>query len=460
VDVTLGFRAGREAARHEVYLSTDEQAVTDGTAPVTAVTETSYGPLSLDLGQTYYWRVDEVNDAASPTTWQGDVWDFRIQEYFVLEDFEAYDDFDPNRIFDTWADGWDTPTNGALVGYAEPDFTQGEHFVETSIVHGGTQAMPLFYDNNLKYSEASLTLSSQRRDWTRSGIGALSLWFRGHPQSQSSMTEAPPGTYTITARSGDAWGRRDEFHYVYKVLSGIGSIVAKLESATYTSNSAKIGVMIRNTLDADSKHAFMFIRPDGGVRFNRRVDVPGDTISSAQDGLTFPRWVKLERDGAGNFFAFHSADGIYWVPVNDAALGSNANIPMNSDVYIGLVVCSNNTEETCEAVFSNVQITGTVGSEWISEDVGIRSNYPEQLYVALADGGGVSAAVYYDDPSASQVGTWTQWNIDLRQFGDQGVNIANVHTLFIGLGDKNNLQSGGSGVLYFDDIRLYPLREP
>ncbi|MHC4489974.1 MAG: hypothetical protein ACYSW7_12525, partial [Planctomycetota bacterium] len=60
VDVTLSFRAGREAAKHDVYLSDDEQAVADGTAPVTTVTETTYGPLSLDLGKSYYWRVDEV----------------------------------------------------------------------------------------------------------------------------------------------------------------------------------------------------------------------------------------------------------------------------------------------------------------------------------------------------------------------------------------------------------------
>ncbi|NIO63522.1 MAG: hypothetical protein GTO35_13450, partial [Gammaproteobacteria bacterium] len=74
VDVTLSFRGGREAAQHDVYLSTDEQAVIDGTAPVATVTETSYGPLDLDLGQTYYWRVDEVNEAETPATWQGNLW--------------------------------------------------------------------------------------------------------------------------------------------------------------------------------------------------------------------------------------------------------------------------------------------------------------------------------------------------------------------------------------------------
>ncbi|MHC4596778.1 MAG: LamG-like jellyroll fold domain-containing protein, partial [Planctomycetota bacterium] len=109
VDVVLGFRAGRQAATHDVYLSTDEQAVLDGTADVTTVTETSYGPLDLDLGTTYYWRVDEVNETETPTTWQGDIWDFTVQEYFVVDDFESYNELDPadpnsNRIFLTWLD--------------------------------------------------------------------------------------------------------------------------------------------------------------------------------------------------------------------------------------------------------------------------------------------------------------------------------------------------------------------
>ncbi len=63
VDVTLGFRAGRDAAEHNLYFSSDEQAVIDGNAPVTTVTETSYDPLLLDLDTTYYWKINEVNMA-------------------------------------------------------------------------------------------------------------------------------------------------------------------------------------------------------------------------------------------------------------------------------------------------------------------------------------------------------------------------------------------------------------
>jgi hypothetical protein len=74
------------------------------------------------------------------------------------------------------------------------------------------------------------------------------------------------------------------------------------------------------------------------------------------------------------------------------------------------------------------------------------------MYIALNG----SAVVYHDNPDAAQIDTWTIWNIDLQAFADQGVNLTNVDTIAIGLGDKNNPQAGGSGTMYFDDIQLHP----
>ena len=88
-DVTLSFRTGREAAEHDVYISSDEQAVIDGTVPVATGSQTSHGPLSLDLGTTYYWKVDEINIAETPSIWQGDIWNFTTREFLVVDDFES-----------------------------------------------------------------------------------------------------------------------------------------------------------------------------------------------------------------------------------------------------------------------------------------------------------------------------------------------------------------------------------
>ncbi|UCE47287.1 MAG: hypothetical protein JSW47_16990, partial [Phycisphaerales bacterium] len=58
-------------------------------------------------------------------------------------------------------------------------------------------------------------------------------------------------------------------------------------------------------------------------------------------------------------------------------------------------------------------------------------------------------------PGATQTGRWTEWEIDLQAFADQGVDLTNVNTITIGFGTKNAPAAGGSGKVYFDDIRLY-----
>jgi len=186
VDAILSFRAGREAAKHDVYISTDEQAVIDGNVPVASVTEPSYTP-SLDLAGTYYWRVDEVNDAEIPTTWQGDIWNLSTQEYLVVDDFESYNDIPAgqegsNLVYGTWVDGFENPANGSTIGYNEPF----QPTIETSLVYDGQQSVPLFYDNTVAtYSEVTANVADLDvgRDWTMHGIKALTLRFFGDPNN-------------------------------------------------------------------------------------------------------------------------------------------------------------------------------------------------------------------------------------------------------------------------------------
>ncbi|MBL7185608.1 MAG: hypothetical protein ISS70_04730 [Phycisphaerae bacterium] len=475
LDLELDWIAGREAASHEVYLSDDLQAVAEGTAPFTNVAQSSHGPLALDLGKTYFWRVDEVNDVESPARWRGDVWDFTTIESLVVEDFESYDAAD-NQIWFTWYDGLGFGVPGT------PDFFGGNgtgaavgdentaSSTEETIVRGGNQSMPLSYNNNkpgaLNYSETTLTLDSQK-DWTVRGVGELSVWFRGYPASVGSFVEAPAGTFTVTAEGADIWNQADEFHYVYKQLSGVGSIIARVDSVENTDPWAKSGVMIRETLDAGSKFAAVYITPandDGtptqGCRFQARTDTDGSATSDSsptlvatpeQMAITAPYWVKIERDITGNFRGSYSSNGTAWTPMVWRPL-----ISMESSVYVGLALTSHNAAVTGEAVFSGTQTTGAVTGQWQSQDIGILSNSAEPLYVEIANGNGTSGLVSHDDPAATQIDTWTEWRIDLQQFADQGVNLTNVDSITIGTGDKNNPQPRGSGKMFFDDIGLFP----
>jgi hypothetical protein len=163
--------------------------------------------------------------------------------------------------------------------------------------------------------------------------------------------------------------------------------------------------------------------------------------------------VKIERDIAGNFTGYSSANGTTW-----DMLGTE-NIPMGANTYIGLALTSHDADLTCQAVFSNVTTTGTVNGQWAHQDIGILSNDAEPLYVAVSNSTGSPAIVVHDNPAASQIDTWTEWVIPLSALADQGINLTNIDRIALGLGDRNNPQPGGSGKMFFDDIRLYRSRE-
>ena len=181
-ELMLKWRAGRQAATHQVYLSSDEAAVADGVAPVTQVSEPLYQTDPLLLGQTYYWRVDEVNEVEDPSIWGGNIWNFTIRDVVIVEDFEAYtDDMEAGEaIFQTWIDGLENGT-GSFVGYEE---SNSGTFGEVAIVHGGLQAMPLFYDNTGATVESVATRTfAQARDWTQSGMRGLVLYVQGRAEN-------------------------------------------------------------------------------------------------------------------------------------------------------------------------------------------------------------------------------------------------------------------------------------
>jgi len=481
LDLVLGWTAGREAVSHDVYFSDDLQAVIDGNVPIKAATETSHGPLSLDLGTTYFWRIDEVNDAEAFSTWRGDIWDFTTVKSLVVEDFESYDAAE-NQIWWAWKDGLGYVAHGTEPAYSGNgtgsivgDETT-DSFTEETIVHGGKQSMPLVYNNNqqdyLDFSEATMTLISQR-DWTVRGVEELSLWFRGFPGSVGSFVEGSVGTYTMTATGTDIWDAHDEFHFAYKQLSGAGSITARIESVDNTDLWAKAGVMIRETLDAGSKFAAVYITstnddgtPTQGCRFQARTETAGDATSDSsiatdeQKAVNAPYWIKLERDFAGSFRGYYSSDGSNWVP-----LVWRPSISMSSNVYIGLALTSHNVDLTCEAKISGFETTGSVTGQWQSQDIGITSNSAESMYVAVGNSSGTPAIVYYDDPAPTQIDTWTEWAIPTQALTDQGVNLTDVDNISIGIGDRNpgapgSRHAGSSGKMFFDDIRLYPHREP
>jgi len=460
VDVVLDWRAGREAVTHQVIFDSDRDAVSNGTALVSTVSESHFdlSKQGIELGTTYYWKVNEINEAGAPTSYEGDVWSFTTPQYKLLDDFDQYDD-ECNRIFYTWLDGlghngsedcglepYVGNNSASTVGHVDAPFA------EKDVVLQGSQSMPLAYDNSIAphYSETQSRASALLQNWTTEGPDALFISLRGNPVA---LVEKPDGSLTVTSDSGDIWGTTDDFRYVWKRLSGDGSIVVRVDSLVDTWPWAKAGVMIRDTLKPTSTFAMAVVTPGNGVAFQYRPTTGAASQGVNQVDLHAPHWVRLTRSGE-TFTAARSEDGVTWSPITDNAGDSSRIIAMAPDVYIGFAVTSNQLGSVTTAEFSEISTSGTVTGPWQSEDIGHAqpANAPAPLYVMLQDSAGQAKVVTHPDLNAVLSAEWLTWQIPLSAF--EALDLANVESLAIGVGERDNPSAGGAGTLYIDDIRI------
>ena len=213
--------------------------------------------------------------------------------------------------------------------------------------------------------------------------------------------------------------------------------------------------MIRDSLEPDAVNVALLFTPDPekGLRFQYRNATGSGTVRGDRDldpNAMPPYWVKLERTYPGGLIrAYRSPDGEEdtWTRFDL----KTTSMPM--PIYIGLAVTSHDVTQVCEAKFSNVSFPGndTLASQaWAHCDIGIISNESEPMYVAIN-----GKAVYNEDPNAVLIGQWTKWQIPLQKFSDSGVDLSRANSFSIGLGNKDNPQPGGQGIIYIDDIRLY-----
>jgi regulation of enolase protein 1 (concanavalin A-like superfamily) len=170
----------------------------------------------------------------------------------------------------------------------------------------------------------------------------------GSPTIAGSATYAG-GTYTIKAAGTDIWNSADQFHYVYQQMNDDGEVLARIASLGYTHQWAKAGVMIRETLAADSPHAFALVSAAQGYAFQRRLDSGTSSINTAGGSGGAPGWVRLVRAGQ-MLTAFRSADGVNWT-----VIGSDA-VTMTGTVYVGIAVTSHNVSAATTAVVDSLTV--------------------------------------------------------------------------------------------------------
>jgi regulation of enolase protein 1 (concanavalin A-like superfamily) len=159
------------------------------------------------------------------------------------------------------------------------------------------------------------------------------------------------GVFTVSSSGQFIYGVADGMHFAYQPLSGDHTIVARVVSAQ-GSTSPQAGVMIRESLAANSSHAYATYEPSPGpsIYFFDRPTTGAATAYQGTPVNALPYWVKLVRSG-NTFSAYTSADGATWVQV-----GSAVTISMAQNVYIGLAVSANNNSAVATATFDNVTI--------------------------------------------------------------------------------------------------------
>ncbi len=207
-------------------------------------------------------------------------------------------------------------------------------------------------------------------------------------------TSYSAGVYTVAGEGSDIWSATDQFQFVYQQLTGNGSITARVVSLTNTNANAKAGVMIRNTLAANSAFADAVLTYSAGAEFGYRATAGGGpafggtTITSGVPNGG-PYWVRLTR--TGNIFEVDVAPDVSGSPGTYTTIGSTTSITMNSTVYIGLAVTSTNTSALNTAKFDNVSVTLPTHTFSNNQDIGsppLAGSYTESAGVATLTGSG------------------------------------------------------------------------
>jgi hypothetical protein len=221
--------------------------------------------------------------------------------------------------------------------------------------------------------------------------GKTALGFSSAPEQAGQDIDSPSGkgsysinsgVYTIKGGGRDIWNEADAFYYVYAPLKGDGELTARVVSMTNTSAWAKAGVMVRETLDAGSRHAMTVLTPGNGTDFQYRLSTDGMSTNAGPTAHSAPYWVRIIRQGS-NFTGYVSPNGTTWTQQ------SQTTIEMTEDVYIGLCVTAHDDYETgllCTAVFDNVSSTSEVTSNLKQKMLGINSSLWTRMKFNLEEG--------------------------------------------------------------------------
>ena len=511
-NVVLEWDPGFETKLHNVYFGDNFADVDAGTGGTTKgpVGDTDFTPGTLELDKTYYWRIDEFDGIE---THKGNIWSFAIAkadggvraDYFKGVNFETQvlNRVDPQINFN-WGDpGGPDPSVGddnfsvRWSGQVEAAFTEAYTFYARTddgvrLWVEGLQLIDSWIDRSATESRGTIDLVAGQfysivMEYYENGGGAVAelRWSSPHtpkqtiPQAALSLpvkaSSANPRTGSVDVKQTTilTWGPGDfaESHDVYFGTDEEAVRNADTSSPEYKGTrplgfeSYDPGVLEWDTTYYWRVDEINNNNPDspwvGGVwSFTTANFLIVDDFEDYDVGNNEIWWVWIDGLGYASHptLPAHAGNGTSSM-VGDETTGSYMEETIVHGGGKSMPVFYDNNQQG-KLRYSEVEKTLSSRRDWTEEGVGVlslwfygvASNAAEPLYVALNG----NAVVTHDNPNATQIETWTEWTIDLQAFADQGVNLANVNTIALGLGNKNDPVAGGSGTMYFDDIRLYP----
>jgi hypothetical protein len=411
-------------------------------------------PDGLVPGTTYYWRIDEVNEANPDSPWKGSVWSFSIppKTAYNPKPADGAAVADANNVTLTW-----TPGFGAILH----TFYFGDDFDQVSNAAGGA---PL---GGASYKPGQLEREKvyywRVDEFDGAGTYKGNVWSFTTPGAVGSPQPAYAAT-DVAMNATLSWAPADSAasHQLYMGTDAQAVRNADTGAPEYKgSKSLGDESYDPGLLDADATY---YWRVD-------EVDGQGNVAKGPLWIFTTGNFLLVEDfesytddDAAGQAIWQTWIDG-FGVADNGAQVGylmppyAERTIIHSGSQSMPLLY----TNEAGVG-YSEATMTLTAPHDWTQAGVaelslwfrGASANAAEPLYVVISNATGSPAVVANDDPGAATTRAWTQWRIPLQAFADQGINLANVDTLAVGLGNKAGVTSaGGSGTIYIDDIRLY-----
>ncbi len=462
--VNLTWSPGDFAVSHDVYLGDNFEDVDNGTGDTFRGNQTSTlflagfpgfaYPDGLVPGTTYYWRIDEVNEADPNSPWKGPIWSFSMppKTAYDPDPADGAEFVGPDSVTLSW-----TPGYGAILHTAY----FGDNFDQVNNASGGAALGAATYNPGPLESEKVYYWRIDEFDAAETYKG--DIWFFTTPGAVGNPQPAY-GATDIAMNATLSWMPADSAasHQLY-----FGADEETVRNAD-TGSPAYIGP---KSLDAETYDPGLL---DAEATYYWRVD----EIDGQGNVAKGPLWTFT----TGDFLLVDDFEGYTDDDPNNEAIwqswidgfgvaDNGAQVGYLLPPYAEQTVVHGGLQSmpilyTNEGGVTNSEATLTLTAprDWTQAGVselslwfrGVGVNAAEPLYVAVANSAGAPAAVAHDDADAAQVSRWTQWNIPLQAFADQGINLANVDTIGIGLGTKaGGAVVGGSGTIYVDDIRLY-----